>query len=124
MLNMDIEHKLRELLMPILGISSIEQIQPESALVKDLNAESIDFVEILYVIETELGVKIHIQEITMVEYGTDVTPSNSVLTAELAQRLNNDFQTNRFQEGQTIRDIFDSFTVRDLATVVKKKMNT
>lgn len=121
---MDIEHKLRELLMPILGISSIDQIQPESALVKDLNAESIDFVEILYVIETELGVKIHIQEITMVEYGTDVIPSNSVLTAELAQRLNNDFQTNRFQEGQTVRDIFDNFTVRDLATVIKKKMNT
>ena len=48
---MEIEYKLRELLMPVLGIANIEEIQPSQALVNDLGAESIDFVEILYLID-------------------------------------------------------------------------
>ena len=68
---MNVEDKLRELLMPILGIPSVDNILPEHALVNDLGAESIDFVEILYVIETNFGVKIRIQEITMVDYSSE-----------------------------------------------------
>ena len=49
---MEIEYKLRELLMPGLGNANIEEIQPSHALVTNLGAESIDFVEILYLIAT------------------------------------------------------------------------
>lgn len=118
---MDVETKLRELLLPVLGLSSIDQIQPDHALVNDLGAESIDFVEILYAIETNFGVKISIQEISMVEYGAkDV--QEGVLTEGLAEKLNKDFDTERFKAGQTAREIFETFTVRELATVVSRKM--
>ena len=118
---MDVETKLRELLLPVLGLSSIDQIQPDHALVNDLGAESIDFVEILYAIETNFGVKISIQEISMVEYGAkDV--QEGVLTDGLAEKLNKDFDTERFKAGQTAREIFETFTVRELATVVSRKM--
>ena len=118
---MDVETKLRELLLPVLGLSSIDQIQPDRALVNDLGAESIDFVEILYAIETNFGVKISIQEISMVEYGAkDV--QEGVLTEGLAEKLNKDFDTERFKAGQTAREIFETFTVRELATVVSRKM--
>ena len=118
---MDVETKLRELLLPVLGLSSIDQIQPDQALVNDLGAESIDFVEILYAIETNFGVKISIQEISMVEYGAkDV--QEGVLTEGLAEKLNQDFDTERFKAGQTAREIFETFTVRELATVVSRKM--
>ena len=120
---MDVENKLRELLMPILGIPSVDKILPEHALVNDLGAESIDFVEILYVIETHFGVKIRIQEITMVDYSSEEMMADGKLTPELADRLNADFQTDRFEPGQTVRDIYETFTVRDLATVITKKMN-
>ena len=56
----DIEKRLMENLVPILGLDSIQDIRPDSALVRDLGAESIDFVEILYMIENEFGVKIKI----------------------------------------------------------------
>ena len=42
----NIENKLIEKLVPILGMDSIDDIHPDSALVRDLGAESIDFIEI------------------------------------------------------------------------------
>lgn len=121
---MNTETKLIELLMPILGIASADQIKPQSALVRDLGAESIDFVEILYAIETELGVKIKIQEIAMTEYSSQGEVQDGKITAQIAAKLNEDFKTERFKEGQTIKELFESFTVRDLATVIERKKNS
>ena len=121
---MDIEYKLRELLMPVLGITTIEEIQPENALVNDLGAESIDFVEILYLIETNFGIKIRIQEITMIDYASVDAPTDGKVTQKIAEKLNADFKTDKFKEGQTVRDIYLNFTVRDLATLIALKMES
>ena len=119
---MNTTDQLRELLMPVLGITSIDEIKPESALVRDLGAESIDFVEILYLIETEMGVKIKIQEIAMTEYSSDGNNlQDGKITNEIAKRLNKDFNTDRFTEGTTVKELFESFTVKDLATIIDKK---
>ena len=122
-MTVDIERKLMENLVPILGLDSVDEIHPESALVRDLGAESIDYVEILYMIENEFGVKIKISEITMNEYGADGLPSDGRLTPELAARLNEDFDTDQFEAGQTTADIFQLFTVHNLAKVIQKKMS-
>ncbi len=119
---MTVESKLRELLMPVLGLTSVDEIQPDHALVNDLGAESIDFVEILYAIETNFGVKISVQEISMTDYGAQAA-EDGVLTAELAKQLNADFNTDRFQPGQTARELFETFTVRELGIVIQRKMN-
>lgn len=121
---MDIEYKLRELLMPVLGITTIEKIQLENALVNDLGAESIDFVEILYLIETNFGIKIRIQEITMVDYASVDTPTDGKVTQKIAEKLNVDFKTDKFKEGQTVRDIYQNFTVGDLAMIIALKMES
>ncbi|MBP6454606.1 MAG: hypothetical protein KBH88_04430 [Bacteroidales bacterium] len=119
---MNTTDQLRELLMPVLGITSIDEIKPESALVRDLGAESIDFVEILYLIETEMGVKIKIQEIAMTEYSSDGNNlQDGKISNEIAERLNKDFNTDRFTEGTTVKELFESFTVKDLATIIDKK---
>lgn len=120
-IGMDIENRLRELLMPVLGISDIEEIQPESALVNDLGAESIDFVEILYLIETNFGVKLRIQEITMVDYASVDNPTDGKVTKDIAEKLNRDFKTDSFHEGQSVRDIYENFTLRNLATIIELK---
>lgn len=122
-MTVDIERKLMENLVPILGLDSVDEIHPESALVRDLGAESIDYVEILYMIENEFGVKIKISEITMNEYGADGLPADGRLTPELAARLNEDFDTDQFEAGQTTADIFQLFTVHNLAKVIQKKMS-
>ena len=122
---MNTTDQLRELLMPVLGITSIDEIKPESALVRDLGAESIDFVEILYLIETEMGVKIKIQEIAMTEYSSDGNNlQDGKITNEIAERLNKDFNTDRFTEGTTVKELFESFTVKDLATIIDKKIDS
>jgi len=118
----DIENKLMENLVPILGLDSVDDIHPDSALVRDLGAESIDYVEILYMIENEFGVKIKISEITMNDYGAEGLPESGRLTPELADKLNKDFDSNQFTEGQTTADIFQLFTVHNLARVIQKKM--
>ena len=119
---MNTTDQLRELLMPVLGITSIDEIKPESALVRDLGAESIDFVEILYLIVTEMGVKIKIQEIAMTEYSSDGNNlQDGKISNEIAERLNKDFNTDRFTEGTTVKELFESFTVKDLATIIDKK---
>ena len=122
---MNTTDQLRELLMPVLGITSIDEIKPESALVRDLGAESIDFVEILYLIETEMGVKIKIQEIAMTEYSSDGNNlQDGKITNEIAERLNKDFNTDRFTEVTTVKELFESFTVKDLATIIDKKRDS
>ena len=122
---MNTTDQLRELLMPVLGITSIDEIKPESALVRDLGAESIDFVEILYLIETEMGVKIKIQEIAMTEYSSDGNNlQDGKISNEIAERLNKNFNTDRFTEGTTVKELFESFTVKDLATIIDKKRDS
>lgn len=122
---MNTTDQLRELLMPVLGITSIDEIKPESALVRDLGAESIDFVEILYLIETETGVKIKIQEIAMTEYSSDGNNlQDGKISNEIAESLNKDFNTDRFTEGTTVKELFESFTVKDLATIIDKKRDS
>ena len=119
---MDIGYKLRELLMPVLGIANIEEIQLSHALVNDLGAESIDFVEILYIIETQFGVKIQIQEITMVDYASVDSSADGKVTQVIAKKLNHDFKTDTFHEGQSVRDIYENFTVGNLATIIELKI--
>lgn len=118
-----IETKLREELVPILGLDSVDEIQPDSALVRDLGAESIDYIEILYMIENVFGVKIKIAEITMNDYGAGGLPSDGKLTEELAARLNRDFDGTQFEAGQSISDIFRIFTVHNLAAIIARKQN-
>ncbi|MDD2491882.1 MAG: phosphopantetheine-binding protein [Bacteroidales bacterium] len=119
---MNTTDKLRELLVPVLGVASIDDITPESALVNDLGAESIDFVEILYLIETEMGVKIKIQEIAMTEYSSDGNNlEDGKITAEIAEKLNRDFKTERFKEGLTVKELFETFTVNDFAVIIDRK---
>lgn len=118
----DIEKKLAEELVPILGLDSPEEVQPESALVRDLGAESIDYVEILYMIETEFGVKIRIEELMMASVVDGVTPDDGKLTAEMAEKLNRDYDSAQFTAGQTTKEVFEVFTVHNLATLIGKKL--
>ena len=114
---MDVESKLREELVPILGQDSVEDVKPESALVGDLGAESIDFVEIMYMVENSFGVKIRLSELTS---GENAMAPDAALSAEQAARLNAEVDGS-FTEGMTTAEIFQRFTVHNLACLIEKK---
>ncbi len=122
---MEIEEKLRNLLLPVFGLNSTDEVQPEHSLINDLGADSIDFVEIIYLIEREFGVIIKTNEIMI--GGANINSNDLFVEGQLTEQgaifLNKNFpeSSSDFKTGMTRIDLFCSLTVRDLANIIKKK---
>jgi len=121
---MEIIEKLKELLVPVFGLSSADEIKSDHSLVNDLGAESLDFVEITYLIESHFGVVLKTNEIMI--GGANVRPddlfTDGKLTDESVEFLKKTMPNKTFAVGQTKRDLFGSITVEDLAIIVESKM--
>ncbi len=123
---MNIETRVRQMLLPVFYLPSIEEIKPEASLVQDLGAESLDFVQIIYLIEREFGVVL--QPDAIMSGATTEDPEtmflDSKLTKEAADLLNKKFpgHAEPFAEGMTRRTIYLSITVRDLAAAISARM--
>jgi len=123
---MTIEHRVREMLLPVLGLASIDNIKPEASLVNDLGAESLDFVEIIYLIEREFGIVLQPDEI--MSGATSESPESifrdGKLTEAGAGLLNRQFpgHAGQFAGGMTKREIYLSLTVRDLAVAIEARI--
>ena len=123
---MNIEEKLRELLIPVLGLESIDQIPVNASLVKDLGADSIDFVEIMYIIESNFGIVLKTSE--LVAGGQSISQDDifevGCLTESGLELIEKSFPGNagRFKVGMNKVDIFSSITVHDLAYIIELKM--
>jgi acyl carrier protein len=123
---MDIEHRVRQMLLPVFNLASIEEIKPEASLVNDLGAESLDFVQIIYLIEREFGVVLKPDEI--MSGATSESPElmfhEGKLTEEGAALLNAQFpgHAEPFAGGMTKRTIYLAITVRDLAFAIEARI--
>jgi acyl carrier protein len=122
-MKMNIEEKLRELLIPVFGLSTIDEVQPQHSLVKDLGATSIDFVEISYIVESNFNVTIKTNELMI--GGSAINPDDlfidGILTTEGAELLNKNMNEGKFSAGQTRRELYESITVAELANIIKVK---
>ena len=123
---MNTEEKFRELLLPVLGIDNIEEIPADAALVKDLGADSIDFVEIMYVIESNFGIVLKTSQ--LIAGGQSISQDDifdeNCLTETGLELIEKSFPGNkgRFRAGMTKIEIFSLITVRDLANIIEAKM--
>lgn len=123
----EIEKKLAVLLVPVVGAESPDEIKPEMSLVDDLGAESLDFVEIVYLVRREFGVELKVSAI--VSGAASVNPDelfiDGALTAAGAETINQKMPGRkvRFTAGMTKADIFSSLTVGDLALIIKLKLD-
>ncbi len=123
---MSTEDKLRELLLPVLGFDTVSEIPAESALVKDLGADSIDFVEIMYVIESNFGVVLKTNQ--LIAGGQNISPEDifdeGILTEAGLVTIEKSFpgSEGRYRAGMTKADVFSAITVRDLANIVDAKI--
>jgi acyl carrier protein len=120
---MEIENKLRELLVPVLGVESVAEISSGQALVNDLGADSIDFVEIIYLIEKNFGVILKTNEIILAGANPEAIFMNGKLTKQGAELIGANLPESigRYQEGMTKMDLFSALTVRDLAHIIQVK---
>lgn len=121
----DIEKKLAVMLVPVLGANSADEIKPELSLVDDLGAESLDFVEITYLVKKEFGVELKISAI--ISGAAGVNPEelflDGALTEAGAGTINKKMpgRAKPFAAGMTKADIFSALTVGDLAVIIAMK---
>jgi len=119
------ETLLREELLQVFGFESIDEINPEDSFVNDLDADSLDFVEIIYVIEKKFNVKLTIKE--LLNYGhvtEDSLFDDEVLNEEGVKTLKAAFPDNQdlFFTGMTKLQMFGLLTVSNLAKIIDSKM--
>lgn len=122
---MSIEEQLRQSLLPVFGFDSIDQIPADAPLVTELGADSLDFIEIVYLIERDFGVVLKTAELVLTEMpgGEDDLFVEGRLTEEGAALLREHLPGSggRFAPGLTKADLFQSITVRDLANIIQRR---
>jgi acyl carrier protein len=122
---MDVTTRLREILLPVFGLDSIEELPPAASLVGEIGADSLDFVEIVYLVEKEFGVALKMGELLIADTTVD-TESLFVegrLTEEGANLLQGQLGDGkeRFTAGMTKMELFRSLSVEDLAAAVRQR---
>ncbi|MCK6527143.1 acyl carrier protein [Myxococcota bacterium] len=94
-----------------------EEVHLEDTLIEDLGAESLDFLDIAFRLEQDLGIKIprgDIQARAAESAGDEPFEVDGVLTAVGLARLREampEIPDERFKEGMTVREIPYLFTV-------------
>ena len=122
----EIFDKVREVLMDALAVDE-DEVTPEASLRKDLGAESIDFLDIVFKLEQEFGFKVQqgemfpenvTQDPSYVQ-GGKITPEG---LAALKQRLPH-MDLSQFEQDPQVDKVADYFTVDTVVRFVENKLN-
>ncbi len=122
----EVFQKVQEALVEALGVDE-EDVKPEATMIRDLGAESIDFLDILFRLEKSFSIKIPREELFPEDILTDskyvadgkVTPDGLEM---LRQRMPwADF--SKFQANPRVQDFGDLLTVQDLCNYVQSKVS-
>ena len=123
---MNVENKLREILLPVFGLNAINEIKPEYSFVNDLDADSLDFVEIMHLVEVNFGVVISQNEMLIggKNIDTDGLFEDGILTPEGESLLKENFpeRKNSLKSEMTKVDLFSLITVRDFTKIIEEKI--
>jgi acyl carrier protein len=122
----EIFDKVRETLVDALGVDE-EEVTLDSRLEADLGAESIDFLDMVFRLEKNFGIKIPRGEL----FPEDIASADSgfvkdgLVSAEgiasLKQKMPH-FDTEKFAKDPKVENIRDMFTVQMLVKFVKNKL--
>jgi acyl carrier protein len=117
--------KVRQVLVDALGVDE-EEVQPQSRLVADLGAESIDFLDIVFRLEKAFGIKIQQSELFPENVLNDprYVVSGKVTDAgmaELRQRLPHS-DLSAFDKSRSVQDFSNVFTTDAIVKFVQAKL--
>jgi acyl carrier protein len=121
----DIYHKVSEVLVDALAVDE-EDVTPEASLVRDLGAESIDFLDIVFKLEKAFGIKVGEGELFPSNFAQDaryvaagkVTPEG---LAALRSRLPK-ADLSAFEADPSVSKISALFTVEMITDFVERKL--
>jgi len=123
----DIYAKVKEDLIDALGVDD-EEITPDATLMRDLGAESIDFLDIVFRLEKVFSIKIPREELFPAENllnNSEYVRDGKLTAAGLAQlkvsMQHVDF--TEFEKDPDVNKISDLFTVESIVKYVERKVN-
>ncbi len=123
----NVELKVRQTIADSLCVD-IEDVKLNSNLMRDLGAESIDFLDIVFRLEKDFDIKIPQREIEKKARGgltAEEFEVDSVLQEKGAARLREilpEIPANEIQAGMPLREIPAKFTVEVFVNIVKRKL--
>ncbi|MET0064698.1 MAG: phosphopantetheine-binding protein [Candidatus Thiodiazotropha endolucinida] len=122
----DVTTRLREILLPVFGLDSIAELPPGASLVEEIGADSLDFVEIVYLVEKEFGVALRMGEVLVADTSIDSDSlfAEGRLTQEGASLLQGQLKqgVERFKVGMTKMELFQSLSVEDIAMAIYQRL--
>jgi acyl carrier protein len=123
----EITQKVQQVLVDALGVDDNE-VRPEATLMRDLGAESIDFLDMVFRLEKAFGIKIPREELFPAEslMNSAEYVANGRLTAkglgQLREKLPHTDLTT-FEKDPDINKLADLFTVNAIINYVESKLN-
>ncbi len=124
----EIFEKVKDVLVDALGVDD-EEIKPEATLMRDLGAESIDFLDIVFRLEKAFEIKVPREELFPADniLNSSELVSDGKLTekglAELRERLPHTDLT-AFEKNPDVNKLGDLFTVGAIVNFIDNKINT
>ena len=125
----DVDNAVREAVVEALALDD-DEVTPESTLMEDLGAESIDLLDILFRVEKSTGVKIEASDLGDYIQGgipdDEFSDDDQVISAKGAEQLHKVMpQTDPSElEGKLSADeVMSLFTVQNLVDMVKARTN-
>ena len=104
-----------------------EEIEPDASLVDDLGADSLDFVELMYLMEQEFGVRYGKEDMSLapvIGLPEEEVEENGIVTAEALKRLRGKFPSfaHLLEDGMPRRLLASLITPRGIAESVSRKL--
>jgi len=123
----EIYEKVTETLIQALGVEE-DEVQPEATLTGDLGAESIDFLDIVFRLEKNFGIKIPRGDLFPEDIQSDPDLVHSGKVTEkglqvLRERLPY-ADLDKFSENPNVQDLSELFTVEMIVRYVASKIGS
>ncbi len=123
----EIFKQVRQVMVDALGVDE-EDVTPQSTLIADLGAESIDFLDIVFRLEKAFGIKIPREELFPAESlmnNPEFIDNGKFTKKGLAELRAKTSHTDlaRFEKSPDINKLGDLFTVAAIVNYVENKLN-
>lgn len=123
----EIFSQVQEVLVDALGVDE-EEVANDATLMGDLGAESIDFLDIVFRLEKQFGIKIPREELFPAEgmmNNADFVSNGKLTEKGLAELRDNMPHTDlsEFEKDPDINKLGDLFTVNSVVNFVEMKLN-
>ena len=125
----DVFTKLRKMIADSLAIDE-SRVMPESRLIDDLGADSLDFVDLTFGIENEFGVKLRESDmnfLTGLDFSSPAVMKDGFLTRETIESIAPimpALQHVADRSRVTPRELFSLLTVETLCLMVERQLST